>query len=64
MSSIVETIQTFFKEVAQEARKVSWPTWQETKQSTMLVIVFSALVALILGFFDSIFRALLSKFFI
>lgn len=64
MKSIFHSIQTFFREVGQEARKVSWPTWEDTKQSTLLVVVFSASVAVILGLFDVIFRAFIVRFFI
>lgn len=64
MKSVIDTVKTFYGEVRQEAHKVSWPTWQETKQSTLLVVVFSASVAVLLGLFDLFFRGIMSKFFI
>ncbi|GFZ82947.1 preprotein translocase subunit SecE [Elstera cyanobacteriorum] len=36
----------FFKEVRQEARKVSWPTWKETWISTAMVFMMGLLAAL------------------
>ena len=41
-------------EVADELSKVSWPTRQETTNSTIVVIVTSIIAAVFLGFFDAI----------
>jgi len=41
-------------EVANELKKVTWPSWEETKMSTVVVIVTSIIVALILGMFDAV----------
>lgn len=41
-------------EVANELRNVTWPTWPETRLSTIVVIVTTIVVALILGLFDAI----------
>ena len=42
----------FFVEVKNELAKVVWPTRGETFKYTLTVIVFSVVVALILGAFD------------
>lgn len=42
----------FFKGVWSELQKVVWPTWSETIKYTITVIVFSIVVALILGAAD------------
>lgn len=52
----------YIKETRQELRKVNWPTRREAMQSTVLVIVISLGVALFLGIFDFIYRALLTRF--
>lgn len=39
MKMIIEKIQTFAREVRAEMAKVSWPTREELKDSTMVVIV-------------------------
>jgi preprotein translocase SecE subunit len=44
-------------EVADELSKVTWPTRQETTNSTVVVIVTSIIAAVFLGFFDAIWSA-------
>ncbi len=44
--------RTVSLEVASELRKVTWPSAQETKAATIAVLVCTAVVAVILGFFD------------
>ncbi|MEZ4655314.1 MAG: preprotein translocase subunit SecE [Candidatus Eisenbacteria bacterium] len=39
MASIIERAQKFIGEVRVEARKVSWPSREEVRQSTIVVIV-------------------------
>ena len=45
-------IQIWAGEIAVELSKVTWPSWGETKQHTMVVIVFSLIVSSIIGGFD------------
>ncbi len=42
----------FLGEARQELRKVTWPTKQQTMQSTWIVLVGTTLLALVLGGFD------------
>ncbi len=42
----------FLTEVVEETSKVVWPTRQETRDSTIVVIVFVFVIAAILGSFD------------
>ena len=42
----------FLTEVIEETSKVVWPTRQETRDSTIVVIVFVFVIAAILGSFD------------
>ena len=51
---------TLTKESRTEIRKVVWPTRQETVQTTMIVVAFVILVALILWGLDSILGWLVS----
>ncbi len=46
------TIQRYFGETAGELRKVSWPTWPEARQLTILVIIVMVVVGLFLGVVD------------
>jgi len=55
----------FFTEVKNELAKVVWPTRNETVKYTLTVIVFSVIVAAILGAFDYlmfiIFQAIINR---
>ena len=46
---------TFVSNVISELNKVNWPTWDETKINTGVVIAFSVIAAAILGAFDITF---------
>ena len=41
-------------DVASELMKVTWPSWQETRTSTLAVVVASVVAAVILFFIDTI----------
>lgn len=45
-------------EIAAELRKVTWPTWPETYQATVVVLIATFICAAILGAFDAIFQFL------
>jgi len=64
MLNILEKIKVFFKEVAVEARKVNWPTREETLRYTLIVIGISLALALFLGVLDFVFVKILNRFFI
>ena len=49
-----KNVNTWAVEVTNELKKVTWPTWEETRLGTIVVIIVSIVVALILGFFDYI----------
>ncbi len=53
-------IQSFFRETTGELRKVSWPTWPEARQLTILVLVVMVAMGAILGATDLLARALLN----
>ncbi len=55
---------TFFKDVYGELLKVTWPSRQMVIRYTLLVIVFSLVVAVILGAADLGLLALAEKFFV
>jgi preprotein translocase subunit SecE len=64
IANIGSKITNFFKEVALEIKKVNWPTRKQTIRYTLVVIGFSAAVALFLGGSDFIFSTLLRRFII
>ena len=46
----------FIAEVRQETRKVTWPTWKETRVSTMMVFIMIVIMALFFLGVDAILR--------
>ncbi|MBT3737655.1 MAG: preprotein translocase subunit SecE [Candidatus Marinimicrobia bacterium] len=52
-------IKKFFSDVKFEMKKVSWPSWEELKGSTFVVISFSIIVSIFLFFIDRILATLL-----
>lgn len=51
---------SFLKEVKAELAKVTWPTKEQTIQSTILVILFSLLVGAYIGSLDFSFTSLMN----
>ncbi len=49
---------SLLSEVVIELKKVTWPSWDETKRSTVIVIVFTLLLSLYLAGSDQIWRFL------
>jgi preprotein translocase SecE subunit len=49
-------IRRFIQESVAELRKVSWPTFIQTRNLTVLVFTVSFLVGLFVWFFDLIFK--------
>ena len=49
----------FFGEVANELRKVTWPTREETTRLTIVVIAVAASIGIALGLLDLLFAGML-----
>lgn len=47
-------------EIGTELRNVTWPTWPETRVSTIVVVVTTIVVSIILGMFDALWGAVTS----
>jgi preprotein translocase subunit SecE len=45
-------MRRYFNETSGELKKVSWPTWPEARQLTILVIIVMLVVGLFLGLVD------------
>jgi preprotein translocase subunit SecE len=58
----MQKIQQYIKEVIQEMKKVTWPTWEELKGSTMVVILFSVVMGCYIAGLDVCFSFLVEKF--
>ena len=57
---MIKKIRNYFGEIRFEMKKVSWPTWDELKGSTYVVLSFSVLVAVFLFVVDLVLNKILS----
>jgi preprotein translocase subunit SecE len=49
----------YVRDVRAELRKVSWPTWDDLRKSTMVIIIFVIAIGILIGVMDFIFSKLL-----
>jgi preprotein translocase SecE subunit len=61
-ANVMQRTEQFFKEVWHELQKVNWTSWEQLKQSTRVVILGAALMAVYLGLADMLFSAILKWF--
>lgn len=57
---MIKKIRNFFEEVQFEMKKVTWPTWDELRGSTYVVLSLSVLLAVFLFVVDLILNQLIS----
>ena len=48
----MQKIQQYIKEVIQEMKKVTWPTLEELKGSTLVVMIFSVIMGIYIAAID------------
>ena len=60
MSKLVASIKESYNELI---NKVSWPTWSELQNSSIVVAIATVIIALIIYFMDSIFSNLMKIFY-
>ncbi len=57
----------FLRDVRSELRKITWPTWDELKKATVVIIVFVVALGVFIGLLDSslqlVFVTLVAKLF-
>jgi preprotein translocase subunit SecE len=58
---VIEKVKKFFADVYAEMKKVSWPSKEEIRGSTMVVIVTVIIVAIFIGVVDRILNFGLEK---
>ena len=56
-----EKIRKFLGEIVAEMKKVTWPTREELKESTKLVIIATFVVTLFVGLVDQILSLLIRR---
>ena len=54
MNTFIEKIKLFISETRTELKKVTWPTREELKESTKVVIVSTFIVTIFVGVVDQI----------
>ena len=60
MASIVTRTRDFTAEVVEELKKVTWPDAAQLRQSTLVILVFVVIVALIIWVMDMGVRTVLN----
>jgi preprotein translocase subunit SecE len=58
----MQRFQKYLTEVVKELKKVTWPTWDELKGSTMVVILFSIVMGVYIAGIDFILTYLVDLF--
>ncbi len=54
-ANFFQAVGKFFIEVRSEMKKVVWPTWAQTVNNTMIVIVFIVMIGVFMAVIDFIF---------
>jgi preprotein translocase subunit SecE len=52
-------VRNFTDETIDELKKVTWPDWDQLRNSTFVVLVFVLIVSIIIWFMDSVVSAIL-----
>jgi preprotein translocase subunit SecE len=60
MSKVAEYIKESYVELTE---KVTWPTWRELQNSSILVLIAAIIIALIILLMDQSIRFLLQQFY-
>jgi preprotein translocase subunit SecE len=58
---MVERLKKFLTEVRSEMRKVTWPTREELKESTKIVIIATFVVTIFVGVIDQILTLIIRR---
>ena len=51
----------FFRDVRTEVRKVTWPTWEELKKATTVIVIFVTILGIAIGLMDAFFQWMFVK---
>ena len=51
----------FFRDVRAEVRKVTWPTTEELKKATLVIVIFVTIVGIVIGLMDAAFQFVFVK---
>lgn len=59
MADTIRSARDFLGDVQTEMEKVTWPDWPQLKNSTLVVLVFTVVIALLIGAMDVVLTAAL-----
>ena len=54
-------IVDFLRDVRGEVHKVTWPTWDEVKKATLVIVIFVTLMGLVIGLMDTVLQLVLVR---
>lgn len=60
--SMLHRTSSYLQDVRGEVRKVSWPTWEDLRKSTVVIIIIILILGAIIGLMDLFFSKLLIDF--
>lgn len=58
----VQGTALFLQQVRGEVRRVTWPSWDDVRKSTVVIIILLFIVGIIIGMMDWVFSKLLIDF--
>lgn len=61
--SLAQRSSQFVREVRAEMRKVSWPTWDDLRKSTVTITIIVILIGVLIGLMDWLFSKILIDLF-
>jgi preprotein translocase subunit SecE len=63
VTALAQRSSTFLREVRAEVRKISWPTWDDLRRSTLVITIIVILLGLLIGLMDWMFSKILIDLF-
>ena len=61
--ALAQRSTTFLREVRAEIRKISWPTWDDLRRSTLVITVIVIVLGIMIGLMDWLFSKILIDLF-
>jgi len=59
MNTLIERLKLFLSETRTELKKVTWPTREELKESTKVVVVSTFIVTVFVGVVDQVLNRII-----
>lgn len=51
----MKSVQQFIEDVQVEMRRVTWPDREQLRNATAVILIFSIIIAIIIGLMDTLF---------